>query len=176
MHIGTVSRFWLRGRSWRFKIHFWRTIMHFRKSYICSNKLDVQETNISFSQPFCWTVTGTAIWERSTGTRPGKASNWECYLSNKQEDFLFMYMDEIMLADNIENISTFLDNIFGWDKILYGKEFLDTSVINWWWNSHQSSTRESLRLFRFCVVLERSINIPKSNESWKDRIGWITTS
>ena len=25
-------------------------IVHFRKSYICSNKLDVQETNFSFTQ------------------------------------------------------------------------------------------------------------------------------
>ena len=47
MQTGTV---WLRGRSWRFKIHFWVNIVHFRKSYICSNKLDVQETNCCFSQ------------------------------------------------------------------------------------------------------------------------------
>ena len=32
------------------KIHFWRNIMRFWKSYICSNKLDVQEANFSFSQ------------------------------------------------------------------------------------------------------------------------------
>ena len=31
-------------------IHFWRNIVRFRKSYICSNKLDVQETNCCFSQ------------------------------------------------------------------------------------------------------------------------------
>ena len=47
---GTVSRLWFRGRSWRFEIHFWRNIVHLRKSYICSNKLDVQETNCCFSQ------------------------------------------------------------------------------------------------------------------------------
>ena len=40
--IGTVSRLWFAGRSWRFKIHFWRNIMYFWKSYICSNKLDVR--------------------------------------------------------------------------------------------------------------------------------------
>ena len=39
-----------RGRSWRFKIHFWRNTVHFRKSYVCSNKLDVQETNCCFAQ------------------------------------------------------------------------------------------------------------------------------
>ena len=50
MQTGTVSRLWFRGRPWRFEIHFWRNIVHFRKSYICSNKLDVQETNFSFTQ------------------------------------------------------------------------------------------------------------------------------
>ena len=33
-----------------FKIHFWRNIVHFWKSYICSNKLDVQETDLSLTQ------------------------------------------------------------------------------------------------------------------------------
>ena len=36
-----LPRLWLCRRSWRFEIHFWRNIVHFRKSYICSNKLDV---------------------------------------------------------------------------------------------------------------------------------------
>ena len=48
MQIGTVSRLRFHRRSWRFKI--WRNIVHFRKSYICSNKLDVQETNFNFTQ------------------------------------------------------------------------------------------------------------------------------
>ena len=50
LQTGTVSRLWLRRRSWRFKIHFWRNIMRFWKSYVCSSKLDVQETNCCFSQ------------------------------------------------------------------------------------------------------------------------------
>ena len=50
MQIGTISRLWLRRRSWRFEIHFWRNIVRFWKSYICYNKLDVQETNFSFAQ------------------------------------------------------------------------------------------------------------------------------
>ena len=50
MQIGTVSGLWFCGRSWRFKIHFWRNVVHIWKPYTCSNKLDVQETNISFSQ------------------------------------------------------------------------------------------------------------------------------
>ena len=32
------------------KIHFWRNIVHFWKSYICSDKLDVQETDCRFAQ------------------------------------------------------------------------------------------------------------------------------
>ena len=50
MQIGTVSRLWLRGRSWRFEIHLWRKILRFWKSFVCSNKLDVQETNCCFAQ------------------------------------------------------------------------------------------------------------------------------
>ena len=61
MQTGTASRFWLRGKSWRFKIHFGRNIMHFWK-YICSMKLDVKETNCCFAQVqqnlklFLWTL------------------------------------------------------------------------------------------------------------------------
>ena len=50
MQIVTVSGFWLCGRSWRFKIHFWRNIVYFRKSYICFNRLEVLETNLRFTQ------------------------------------------------------------------------------------------------------------------------------
>ena len=38
---GTVSRLRFCGRSWGFKIHFWRNMMRFWKSYVCSNQLDV---------------------------------------------------------------------------------------------------------------------------------------
>ena len=54
LQIGTVSWFWLCGRSWRFEIHFWRNIVRFWKSYICSNKLDVQETNQQNQKSFPW--------------------------------------------------------------------------------------------------------------------------
>ena len=47
------------------------------------------------------------------------------------------------------------DEIFNVDTII-GKTLMEIYVIDWWRNHHQSSTRESLRLFRFCVV------------SWKD--------
>ena len=41
MQIGTVSRLRFCRRSWGFKIHFGWNIVHFRKSYICSDQLDV---------------------------------------------------------------------------------------------------------------------------------------
>ena len=50
MQIGTVSRLRFCKRSWGFKIYSRWSIVHFGKSYICSNKLDVQETNFSFTQ------------------------------------------------------------------------------------------------------------------------------
>ena len=50
MQIGTVSRLRFCRRCWGFKIHFWRNIVRFRKSYVCSKKLDVSETNFSFAQ------------------------------------------------------------------------------------------------------------------------------
>ena len=52
------------------------------------------------------------------------------------------------------------DKIFKVDSIQWEKTLMEISVIDWWRNNHQSSTRESLRLFRFCgCVLDRSINI-----------------
>ena len=48
--LGTFSRLRLCGRCWGFKVYFKWNIVRFWKSYICSNKLDVQETNFSFTQ------------------------------------------------------------------------------------------------------------------------------
>ncbi len=50
MQTGTVSRLRFCRRSWGFKIYFRWNIVYFWKSYVCSNKLDVQETNFSFAQ------------------------------------------------------------------------------------------------------------------------------
>ena len=50
MQTGTVSRLRFCGRSWGLKIYFGWNIVRFWKSYTCSNKLDVQETNFSFTQ------------------------------------------------------------------------------------------------------------------------------
>ena len=54
-HVGnnadwTVSRLRFCRRSWGFKIYIRWNIVHFWKSYVCSNQLDVQETNFSFAQ------------------------------------------------------------------------------------------------------------------------------
>ena len=48
----TVSRLRFCVRSWGVKIYSWRNFVQIRKSYICSNKLDVQETDFCFTQ-FC---------------------------------------------------------------------------------------------------------------------------
>ena len=57
MQTGTVSRLWFCRRPWRLKINIRRTSVHFRKSHVCANKLDVQETDFSFiqfyTQPTC---------------------------------------------------------------------------------------------------------------------------
>ena len=50
MQIGTVSGLWFCRRSWGLKIYVRWNIVHFWKSYICSNELDVQETNCRFEQ------------------------------------------------------------------------------------------------------------------------------
>ena len=47
---GIVSRLWLCGRSWGLKIIIRRSSVHFRESHVCANKLDVQETDFSFTQ------------------------------------------------------------------------------------------------------------------------------
>ena len=50
MQIGTVSKLRFCWRSWGLKLYFRWNIVHFRKPYVCSNKLDVQETNCRFAQ------------------------------------------------------------------------------------------------------------------------------
>ena len=41
---------WFCRRPWRFKINIRENSVHFRKSHVCANKLDVQETDFSFTQ------------------------------------------------------------------------------------------------------------------------------
>ena len=50
MQTGTVSGLWLCQRSWGLIIDFRENFVHIWKSYFCSHDLDVQETNISFTQ------------------------------------------------------------------------------------------------------------------------------
>ena len=50
MQDGTVSRLRFYGWSWGLKIYFRWNIVHFRKPYVCSHKLDVQDTNFIFTQ------------------------------------------------------------------------------------------------------------------------------
>ena len=50
MKIRIVSRLWFCRRPSRLKINIRWTLMHFRKSNICANKLDVQETDISLTE------------------------------------------------------------------------------------------------------------------------------
>ena len=45
-----ISRLWFCRRSRRLKINIKRISVHFRESHACANKLDVQETNFSFTQ------------------------------------------------------------------------------------------------------------------------------
>ena len=52
MQIGIVSSLWFWRRPWRLKINIRRIFVHFRTSHVCANKLDVQETDFSFTW-FC---------------------------------------------------------------------------------------------------------------------------
>ena len=79
MQAGTVSRLRFCWRSWGFKIYIRRNIVRFWKSYICSNKWDVQETKVSIPQFHrignsfvgCWIANGwtTCSWFMGCGDR-----------------------------------------------------------------------------------------------------------
>ena len=50
LHIRIVSRFWFRRRPWRLELNISRNSMHFQKSNVRANKLDVQETHFCFTR------------------------------------------------------------------------------------------------------------------------------
>ena len=50
MQIRIISRFWFCRRPGRFKINITVSLMHFQKSIVRANKLDVQETDFSFTK------------------------------------------------------------------------------------------------------------------------------
>ena len=58
----------------------------------------------------------------------------------------------------------------GYDSL--GKTLMEISVIDWWRNHHQSSTRESLRLFRFSVVSLEGQDRMDHNFSKLQRLWW----
>ena len=68
LQTGFVSRLRLCWRSWGLKIDLRRCLVYLWKQNICSSQLDVQDANISFSQPHrvwncfsgCWTTCGWA--------------------------------------------------------------------------------------------------------------------
>ena len=116
MQTGTISRFWFRGRSWRFKVHFWRNIVRFWKSNICSNKLDVQETNISFSQfnriwdhfSGHWTEIG---WVTFSGTMGSNCfCSWKC--------FLVFQMDQGNVRVMFANITSLIRKSTWWKTLI----------------------------------------------------------
>ena len=49
------------------------------------------------------------------------------------------------------------------------EEFLDTSVINWWWNSHQSSKHKSPCILRFCVVSRKGSSTSRIQRSLEEQ-------
>ena len=53
---------------------------------------------------------------------------------------------------------------------------MEISVINWWRKNHQSSAHKGLRLFGFCIVSWEDPKNSESNEAWRRKIEWITSS
>ena len=84
MQIRIVPRFWFCGRPWRFKMNIRWTLMHFRKTNICANNLDVQQTDISLAQL-------NRSWTYFSGCRFTHGRNfcaWSVGLSNWSISFL----------------------------------------------------------------------------------------
>ena len=50
MQIWIVSRLWFCRRPWRLKINIRKSCVFFGSHHVCANKLDVQETDFSFTQ------------------------------------------------------------------------------------------------------------------------------
>ena len=103
LSIGVISRFRLYRRSWRLKINIRRSFVHFWKSSICTDELDVQEANVSVSQLYrirdhvvgCWFAYGRFMgfghWSdgndpQNTKTNPSMhTGNW-CWDKNHTQD------------------------------------------------------------------------------------------
>ena len=81
-----ISRFWFWRRPWRRKINVTWSLMQFRKSNICANKLDVQETDISLTQlDGSWTFFSGCRFTHGLNSRASSLGlcNWSISLSTK---------------------------------------------------------------------------------------------
>ena len=84
------------------------------------------------------------------------------------KDFILKQMFDITakLVGEEEKINN-LDNI-------HWRKFMETTVIDWWWNSYQSSAHKSLSS-QILLLIVKTQQHPESNEALKKRIEWIAT-
>ena len=93
MQIGTVSGLWIFRKCRRLKIIIRETVVHLQRSYVLANKLDVQDTDIRFTQfnrswnyfSWCrfthgwntrsWSL-GFGYWSVSLFSKPTKEKQW----------------------------------------------------------------------------------------------------
>ena len=84
MQMRIVSGFWICRRSGRLKINIRWTLVHFRKTHVRANKLDVQETNFSFTQFYIsWNN-----FSRCRFTHGWISSSWSLGLGCRSVSFL----------------------------------------------------------------------------------------
>ena len=84
---GFIPRIRLCWRPWGLEMNVRRSLMYFRKSNVCSHKLDVQETNVSISQFYrvwnhflgCWTAN---VW--TTCSWSLRHSDWSSTFNQQQ--------------------------------------------------------------------------------------------
>ena len=50
-----------------------------------------------------------------------------------------------------------------------GKEFMETTVTDWWWNSYQSSAHKSVCLLGFCVVPRKDPSTSRIQRSLEEK-------
>ena len=78
-----ISRFWFCRRPWRLKINIRWTFVYFWKPNICTNKLDVEETDLSFTR-FNWSR-GHLCWCRFT--HGWNTSSWSLGFGHRSLSF-----------------------------------------------------------------------------------------
>ena len=148
--------------------------------WITKNRLNPQISSWKVTQQNLWTKTKTKCEKRQKRTSNVADSGeehsiiWWLFMAATMNAATFSW-ERISRIIKIplwikqispwRKCSTYLQNWWAnklrssmWIRFI-GKTFMETSVIDWWRNRYQSSTPKSLRLLRFCVVLEGSINI-----------------